>query len=99
MIKQAIDGSEELRAKLKTLGGLYSEFETPFGKMTIMKWFGEALGLKKIEQVYEGLFPDWFDWLIAFAIAYVIVKHGGALFTMLGEGAKSLTSIIGLFFT
>lgn len=38
------------------------------------------------------------EWLLSFCIAYIIIKHGGALFTMLGEGAKSLTGIVGLFF-
>jgi hypothetical protein len=35
-------------------------------------------------------------WLLAFAIAYVIVKHGGELLGAIGATGGNLTSIVSL---
>lgn len=91
LVKMTIDKSEELRGKLK---GLRLEHFPMIFSLTEPIWEQ----LKQKEKNYEGYFPDWTDWLISFAIAYVIVKHGGALFTALGSGMQGLTSIITLFF-
>lgn len=53
---------------------------------------------RKMKEAMDKPQIEMVEWLISFTIAYVIIKHGGALFTMMGEGAKSLTSIVGLFF-
>ena len=40
--------------------------------------------------------PDWGIWLTSFSIAYILVKHGGQVFGMLGEGIGGLGKIVGL---
>lgn len=40
---------------------------------------------------YEGMFPDWADWIICMAIAYVIIRHGELLFAL----GQQMTSVIG----
>lgn len=33
---------------------------------------------------YEGLLPDWADWIVALSIAYMLVRHGGDLISAFG---------------
>jgi hypothetical protein len=95
IVKLTIDKTEEIRGWLATTGGLYTEFETIIGKQTLLTWLGNALGLKPVEtEKYEGMFPDWADWIISFAIAYIIVRHGGAIFGLLKGGAGNLITVI-----
>jgi len=89
MVKKAIDSSEDLRGKVKSL---IEKGEWWRGFVGVI---GFAIPMKPIEEKkYEGLFPDWMDWIIAFTIAYIIVKHGGALFGMFEKGTMTLTSVI-----
>jgi hypothetical protein len=95
IIKTLIDKSEEIRGWLETTGGLYAEFETFLGRQTLLKPIGQALGLKEIEKgSFEGVFPDWMDWLIAFTLAYIIIKHGGQLLGFMKEGSANLLLIV-----
>jgi hypothetical protein len=100
LVKYLIDTSEDLRGKLNTLGGLYGEFLTPIGKTKMLTVLGRALGYTEVTPAqFEGMFPDWMDWLISFTIAYVIIKHGGQIFGLASNalGAiQNLSVIIGM---
>jgi hypothetical protein len=58
-------------------------------------WYGAGLGelAKKLPVSFyssEGFFPDWADWLIAFFISYLFVKHGGQIIGLLGDSVSGL---------
>lgn len=38
--------------------------------------------------------PDWFVWLESFAIAYIIVKHGGQIMGLLEKGLTSVVPML-----
>jgi hypothetical protein len=103
LVKHLIDASEDLRHKLDTLGGLYGEFLTPIGKTKMLTVLGRALGYTEVTPAqFEGMFPDWMDWLISFTIAYIIVKHGGQILGLASNamGAlQNLSLIIGMLLT
>lgn len=88
LVKCTIDKSEDLRGKLH---GLRIEYFPMIWSWSKPIWEQ----LEPIEQ-YEGYAPDWMDWIISFSIAYIIIKHGGALFGMFEKGTLALTQIIGL---
>lgn len=52
-----------------------------------------TITVEKID-VTKGL-PEWFDWVIAFSLAYIIVEHGGQIALGLGESVKGLSGIVG----
>lgn len=39
---------------------------------------------------------DFMIWIVSFALAYILIKHGGALIGMLGSEAGSISKIVGL---
>ena len=43
---------------------------------------------------YEGFFPDWVDWLIAFTIAYILIEHAGSIIGLLGDSTSGLTKLV-----
>ena len=65
--------------------------KNPFTGEVIWEWtIGEKLSESEPEALLGGV-PDWYQWIIAFAIAYMIVKHGGELFGAL----KGIGPIVG----
>lgn len=86
-VKATIDLTEEFRGQIQALVVLG---ELPPGMKTV--WSGIPFWYHLIPEgeEYEGIFPDWQDWIIAFGIAYMISKHGGALV----QAATNMTSII-----
>lgn len=77
-------------ASVTTKGGL--RFVTP-----IIWSFIPAETIKKEDlEGLDTLTFELFEWLLAFGIAYVIVRHGGTLLGLLGEGFGNLSGIVGL---
>lgn len=98
IVKNLIDKSEELRGALIPITRGREWTINVFGsaiKGTALFPFSLLLPASEAEKGYEGMFPDWMDWIIAFAIAYVIVKHGGQLLGLMKEGTGTLTTVIG----
>lgn len=94
IIKNLIDTSEELRAKLpkvKIRFRVGPAFPTEFKPA----WPLSLLTDEEEYEDFEGMFPDWADWLVAFTLAYMIVEHGGQIALGLGEAVKGLTGIVG----
>lgn len=93
IVKSAIDKSEELRGALKVSKSYWS------GSIGIKKVaaVAEAYEISKQIDGYEGMFPDWTDWLISFAIAYVLVHHAGAILGLLGDLSVGISNIVGMF--
>jgi len=54
------------------------------------------LGIPTVEVIEKRgfKFEDWHLWLISFALAYFLIKHGGALIGLLDKG---LHSVVGMF--
>jgi len=51
-----------------------------------------------VKEMEKGLASnDVYVWLISFALAYIIIKHGGQIAIALGESVKGLTGILGFF--
>jgi len=104
VVKYCIDTSEELRGKIEATTGLnlwdlLVSITTPNWGIakTIQAWLsGETRDktpeeIEEFAQNYEGFFPDWFDWLIAFGIAFIVVRHGDVIFSQF----TSLGSFVG----
>lgn len=100
IVKYLLDTVESLRKRIEPMvsvkpgrGILGLVFETvplppAIEEVTITTLYGK-------EAEPKDLFPEWQIWLIAFAIAYIIVEHGGQIALGLGEGIKGLTGIVG----
>lgn len=103
LVKRAIDLSEELRGRLEQIktgiqqGGAFPPIiaTAMFTGVPSPKIAPEYMRKKALE--YEGMFPDWMDWLIAFSLAVIIVKHAGQIAIGLGEIASNLTKLVGFF--
>jgi hypothetical protein len=94
IVKQVIDSSETLMGELDLIkrGKAMAPGLPGFG-------FGLALSLGyKIHGVptpeYEGLFPDWMDWLISFTLAYIIVENFGEIMHAAGNVTSSIKTIL-----
>jgi hypothetical protein len=87
IIKGTIDTSEELLEKIKTpllAASLISPILVPFLPLALYQQVPE-----KLKEV-----PDWAEWLLSFAMAYVLVKHGGQMFGLLDKGLKQVVSLM-----
>lgn len=93
LVKHAIDASEELRGILADFPRdlAYAIGDILFKIFNIQK---EEKPPSQDREKYEGFFPDWADWLIAFSIAYIIVKHGGQIALGLGDAVSGLTGMV-----
>lgn len=95
LIKQLIDTSEDIRGQIKSIGGLYGEYYLFGQRGTWLRIVANVIGLKEADaEKYEGFFPDYMDWLIAFTLAYIIIRHGGSLFGLMKEGMGTLKIVI-----
>jgi hypothetical protein len=107
VVKKVIDTTEDLKGKALAVRNVImgtgqvlgasgiAQFIQAFGSpFSILSEFfvGLIVPIPPEQAQYEGMFPDWVDWLIAFAIAYIIVHHGELL---LGLG-QNLSVIIGM---
>lgn len=109
IVKKVIDESEVLRGKLKQIAkpayGIYfvppedyvgpPQVGTPSARPSYRVFYPGPRKTEEAAEAYEGLFPDWADWLISFAIAYCIIKHGGQLLGLMKEGMGTMTSVVG----
>ena len=91
IVKNLIDKSEELRS-------LLPKPELKFRVDPALPHFEPAWPVSLLfgteKEKYEGMFPDWADWLISFSLAYIIVDHGGQIILGLGESVKGLTGML-----
>jgi len=91
IIKKLIDTTEELRAyipRFKTM-----KFEEVFAFTFPGAPDIPVLEYGKVKD-FEGMFPDWQDWLISFTLAYIVVEHAGTLFGMLGDAAGGAVKLV-----
>lgn len=101
LVKYAIDTSEEIRGAIKVTTGLNEldlllQIVSPGWGVSKILWSFLSGQIKdksqeEIQQYaeeYEGMFPDFIDWLIAFGVAFIVVRHGDTIF-------KQFTSIGG----
>lgn len=87
IIKGTIDSSEELLEKIKTpllAVSLISPILVPFLPL--------ALYAQVPEKIRET--PEWAEWLLSFAMAYILVRHGGQMFGLLDKGLKQVVSLM-----
>lgn len=102
MVKRAIDLSEELRGKLAQIRGqitAHGVFPPIIAMYSggISPTIADPRYMAKKAREYEGFFPDWFDWIVAFTLAVIIVRHAGQIAVGLGEIVGNLTKMIGFF--
>jgi len=90
VVKKTIDTSEELRDAIKPfivfgqrLPGTKWRWKGPFQYELV----GEA-------EKFEGMFPDWADWLISFSLAYILVEHFGEIMRGAGNITASIHSLL-----
>jgi hypothetical protein len=50
-----------------------------------------------VEKGFESLPLEGLEWLISFAIAYIIVEHGGQIALGIGDAVKNITGMVGFF--
>lgn len=109
VIKNLIDTSEAVRGAIKAATGLedfdlINSIVNPGWGVSI--WIFNLITGKAptdinqeeiIEKAksFEGLFPDWMDWLIAFSFAYMLVKYGDSIF----GGVTNISTFIMGFLT
>jgi hypothetical protein len=103
VVKKVIDESEQLRG---LFFGVIKQATSPTAATTktqweistelkLFRWFKAYTGTVGKEMAeYEGLFPDWMDWIISFGLAYLIVHNFGALIHAAGETVKSIKNIL-----
>jgi len=103
LVKRTIDMSEDLRGKLKEI----KEAPFPFTQARFIAqtipWFkpyervAEAIVTgepPELPEQYEGFFPDWMDWIIAFTLAYIIVENFGQIMHSAGNITSSIHSLL-----
>lgn len=79
----------------------YTTGKIPFTPMVFMRAVYPKqfeIAEEEMKKAFDKPNVEFYEWLFSFSIAFIIVRHGGALFSMLGQGATSLSSIVGLFF-
>ena len=80
LIKAAIDKSEEIKDGIHpiiTWGNLFVTL--PEGYKAVFSGIPFWYDIIKEDEKYEGWLPDSMDWLVAFGLAFLIVRHGDAL--------------------
>lgn len=102
IIRHIIHTTDELAAKVKAIHEEKPSWYafTPTGlHMTIAEAVVAQFGIAETsvsEKKLEGFIPDWTEWLISFALAYIIVEHGGQIALGFGELAGSIKGLVGL---
>jgi hypothetical protein len=98
LVKKAIDETEKLRGLFFGLMKIKREEVMPPATMEELRYkrFLRIIvgGEYKYIEKYEGLFPDWMDWLISFGLAYLIVHNFGTLIHAAGDVVKSVQTIL-----
>jgi len=105
IVKRIIDTHEEIQAKVQMIkkvtekaGVSWVSYLPILGSyiyapaLVIPKPPKEVLA--KLEISPEGMFPDWLDWLIAFSIAYILVKNFGLILQTVGDVTAGSIKII-----
>lgn len=69
---------------------LLSPFPFPLGN--ILKKSAESK-----EQLGEITQDEFFVWLISFCLAFILIRHAGAIIQGLGEGFQGLTNLVKMF--
>ena len=110
LVKTTIDASEELVAKIKKTSDkiavsgrpVSSFFAEPFGFATQIGFYlaGEVTGNVETPTEEEkehalgiGL-PDQLEWILAFIVAFILVRHGAQILGMFQDGLIPLTEIL-----
>lgn len=97
LVKKVIHESDEFMSRVNELigkptgVGITAAPATLLAKQLAPKLFGEPA------DIGEGMLPEVWEWIISFAIAYIIVEHAGAIISALGDIAGSLSKLVGLF--
>lgn len=95
IVKALIDESEEIRAAIKPFWVLNPKSVGEIEDTEQYYWSGIPFWYIKKETGVdiEGFFPEYMDWIIAFGIAFIVVRHPEVITTMF-QGATSLTGFI-----
>jgi len=100
IVKGTIDTSEDLRARLKAMRfqiGPRFRVGPEFPKLDFLQYI---LGQKQEEiEQFEGLFPDWFDWLVAFGISYLLVTNFKTVLEVFGNVLNLAKAVLGVSVT
>lgn len=89
IVKALIDKSEEIRAAIKPFWVASLDDPNKYVWSGIPFWY-----IKQESGVdFEGLFPEYMDWIIAFGIAFIVVRHPEVITTMF-QGVTSLSGFI-----
>ena len=102
VIHDVLQSSDEVLGRISALVKKYE------GKTIVQTISPFGLGEIWVREQLAGMFPDvygkqepaepmktneWFLWGVSIALAYIVVKHGGQLLGLLGEGFGSLSKI------
>jgi hypothetical protein len=109
VVKGTIDATEDLVTRVKRALSpiqqaspeeqqeLKAYFTETFQQNVPPQVLGKLVGKYNEQGRFEFL-ADWQEWLVAFSIAYILVKHGGQIIGLLGDviksGGGSLSAII-----
>jgi len=100
IVKKVIDESERLRGLFFGITKKMREEQamppTTMEELRYKRFLRIVVGVEytKYIEEYEGLFPDWIDWLISFGLAYLIVHNFGPLIHAAGDAVKSIEKIL-----
>lgn len=92
IVKNVIHTTDSLAAKVAEIAGKHPVLfaVTPFVTVAA-QLTAEYFAAGKVKE--EDIVPEWAEWLVAFAIAYVIIEHGGQI---LNFGQQGLAALVGL---
>jgi len=93
VIKSVIDETEEIRGRIRAIAVIG---ELPEGMKAVWSGIPFWYVLVPEGETFEGMFPEWVDWLFAFGIAYVLVRHPEVVTEMFTGATKLTTFVLGL---
>jgi len=88
IVKYIIDTTEELA----TIWKQYVYAIPPSGLLFLAPVSMYLASKKRVEKVEFG--PEWFEWLGAFALSWIIVKHFGAILQTVGDITVGIKGIL-----
>jgi hypothetical protein len=64
--------------------------------IAFVEWLGARLGTEIMKGLAGPIPAQYFDWILSFVVAYMLVKYGGQLIGLLGDTFK-LSSLLLMF--